>query len=99
MTYTEQELDALFAWEESAYEYAKAGDYAEAIEIWAQLLADAGYHEYFTAEALKEMAYNLGAAYFLNGDEAAAETLLNNWGLGAELATIRAAVTEPAETR
>lgn len=78
--YTEY-LEQMFAYEEEAYQAAENGDYGKAIETWSTILGDEQRRSCFDDETQQEMAFNLAAAYYLNGDDEAFERVIGDWSL------------------
>ena len=81
--YTEY-LEQMFAYEEEAYQAAEDGNYEKAIEAWSTILGDEQRRSCFDDESQQELAFNLAAAYYLNGDDEAFERVVSDWGLSAE---------------
>jgi hypothetical protein len=86
MTSTEQEqyIKSMFDYESNAFEAAESGDYSTAITIWTTILGDDQQRACFSQEALKEMAFNLAAAYYLSGDDSSFAKIAGDWSISSE---------------
>jgi hypothetical protein len=74
-------LEQIFAYEEEGFKAAEQGNYDKAIENWNYILGDQDKASCFSEEAQQEMAFNLAAAYYLNGDDESFEKTAADWRL------------------